>query len=143
LGRLPQAIINAIAKFKVEKERKHYLELLIRSEKKFKAIVELGQDCITLMDESFKLNYVSPGTEKILGWDTQVPIHGIFENVHPDDFSSVESIKSFALHHPNDSSSILFRINKKDQQYIWIEGTIANYLDDENVGAIVANVRDV
>ena len=114
------------------------------NEKRFRALIENSNDGITLMDENAAVIYRSPSTERITGW-SEAEMKGVnaTTHVHPDDLIVIQQIIPVLLENPGKLHPIAFRNKHKDGYFRWLEGTIVNMLEDENVNAVVINFKDV
>ena len=125
-------------------DRKLAEEKIIKSEKRFRSLVENAQDIISLSDENGIRFYVSPSIERIAGYTIKETINrSIFDLVHPDDIESIKSLQDEFMSAPGVIKPLSVRYLHKDGRTVWIEGTIINLLHDENVKAILANYHDV
>jgi PAS domain S-box-containing protein len=117
---------------------------LTKSEKRFRALIENNNDIISLMDRQFKVFYRSPSAVRITGWtDEEIVSMDGTKNIHPDDREKAGSIVKEIMVNPGKTISTLFRNQHKDGHYLWVEGTVINLLEEEDVNAIVFNFRDV
>jgi two-component system sensor histidine kinase UhpB len=125
-------------------ERKNAEESLRNSERHFRSLLENAHDLITLSDGKGKVFYVSPSIERITGHTIEETINNsVFQFVHPDEIQYGEKIRQEFLKRPGESIYISFRFRHKNGNYIWMEGTVINLLNDENVRAVVGNFHDV
>ena len=125
-------------------DRKLAEEKIIKSEKRFRSLVENAQDIISLSDENGIRFYVSPSIEKITGYTIKESINqSIFDLVHPDDIESIKKLRREFMADPGVIKPMSVRYLHKDGRTVWIEGTIINLLHDENVKAVLANYHDV
>ena len=125
-------------------ERKNAEENLRNSEKRFRSLIENSHDLISLSDGNANLFYVSPSVERITGHTISETINrSVFNFVHPDDIKYGEVAREQFLKHPGVSIPLSFRYLHKNGNYIWMEGTVVNLLDDENVKAVVGNYHDI
>ncbi len=133
-----------LTNFRDVTEIKEAEEELIKSEKRFKALVNNAEDIISLIDEEGRVIYVSPAFEKVTGYSIDYMIGRNFsEIVHPENVNESEKIFDELLVNPGKLFHRQNRFRHKEGHYIWVEGTLINLLNDENVKAIVANYRDV
>ena len=132
--------LNAVLEQRI-RERTAEIE---KKEKRFRALIENNYDIISLMDERFKIFYRSPSAARITGWTDEelLNIDGT-KNIHPDDRERAASIVKEVMANPGKPISTLFRNQHKDGHYLWVEGTVINLLQDEDVKAIVFNFRDI
>lgn len=133
-------MVGSMQDVTMQKEAEFLLE---KSEKRFRAMVQSGQDLIALMDASFNINYVSPNYKNITGYSINrlIGLNG-FELIHPDDYDSVlmevskiQTQRIISLPH--------YRFRAFDGSYKWFETTLTNFLNDEDIHAIICNTRDV
>lgn len=125
-------------------EQEQAKEKLAASEKLFRALIENSTEVITMMDASFKLIYRSPAAEKITGWSNEDMINvDATKNIHADDLDEAREIVKQVMANPGKQFQTIFRNLHKKGHYIWMEGTVTNWLHDDNVKAIVFNYRDV
>ncbi|MES1226515.1 MAG: PAS domain S-box protein, partial [Bacteroidota bacterium] len=117
---------------------------LERSEKLFRTVVENTQDIISLTNREGKVIYVSPAFEKLTGHATQDLLgKSSILIMHPDNSEESKAVFEKLLQNPGISIQRSNRLLTKNGNYIDVEGTVTNFLEDENVGAIVTNYRDV
>ena len=119
-------------------------EQIAKNERRFRSILENNFDVITLMDESFKVIYRSPGAVRIFGWQGEDNKgEKVTKNIHPDDLAQSQNIIEFVINNPGKIANTLFRVKHNKGHYLWLEGIVINRLQDEDVKAIVFNYRDV
>ena len=125
-------------------ERRQALEALRASEERFRALVENSADAIVLVDATGGVLYQSRSAERIVGYSAEERRgRNALELVHPDDRASVARKLGECRARAGEIVVARFRGHRKDGQWLYLEGTAANHLDDPAVGAIVINYRDV
>jgi PAS domain S-box-containing protein len=68
-------------------------EEIIKTERRFRALIENSHDIITLLDESFKVIYRSPSASRNTGWtDKDMVGSDGTKNIHPDDTDKIRAI---------------------------------------------------
>jgi PAS domain S-box-containing protein len=119
-------------------------ESLLRSERRFRALIEHGSDGIVLIDPDNRIRYVSPTVTKVEGY-TPEELVGRFgtEHTHPDDLPLVQEVVGKLMANPGMPVPVLWRRRSKSGEWLWLEGTATNLLHDPAVGAIVTNYRNV
>jgi PAS domain S-box-containing protein len=127
-----------------------HIKTLIESKKpvftepRFRALIENSNDAIILRDENFAVIYCSPASERILGWTNEERCSELAADlVHPEDLLQMLELRQYVLDNPGIPVQMTYRIKHKNGHYLWSEGIMTNWLHDENVKAIVSNVRDV
>jgi len=117
---------------------------LVKSEGRFRALIENNFDAITLKNENGKILYQSPAVERMMGYRMEDTNGANASNFfHPDDVPDLLKRVDMALKNPGKPIYGMNRMLHKDGHYIWVEGTTTNLLEDENVTAIVGNFRDI
>jgi PAS domain S-box-containing protein len=127
---------DATAKLKAQED-------LLRSEQRFKALVQDGSDMITIIDKNFHYKYVSPASLRVFGAEPSFFVgQDSFQYIHPDDLSRVrEEAKQIWSKKKIQLSPYRYKDVKGD--WLWIETFAANLLDDPAVEGIVCTSKDV
>lgn len=119
-------------------------ETLRRSEVRFRAMVAKGHDGIALLTADARDLYQSPAFERLLGYRFgETPDLSWQDFVDEDERPKLAAALSKLMGHPGATVSLEFRLTKRDGSPCWIELTATNQIDDPNVGAIIANFRDI
>jgi PAS domain S-box-containing protein len=114
-----------------------------RRERRFRAMVQAGQDVIVLLDDQFRVQYVSANAEEICGF-AEKDLKGVlgFDRIHPQDLGmlfregkKIVSCRRLTL--PP------FRFKVKSGAYHWAEATINNHLGNADIRGFVVNLRDI
>ncbi len=117
---------------------------LEKNEKRFRTLVDQAEDIISLVDESGKVIYVSPAFERATGYSVDYMIGRMnTEIMHPDQIEESTAVFKNLLDNPGKIFHRLNRFRHIEGHYVWVEGTVVNLINDENVKAIVANYRDI
>jgi two-component system cell cycle sensor histidine kinase/response regulator CckA len=141
---LERAIRHALALHAEEQQRLHAEAAVRASEERFRALVENSSDALLLIDAEGRVTYLTPSSERHLGWKREQMIgRSIFEFVHPDDREQVGVRMTDALEHPLRPITQEIRFQHADGDWRIMEGIGVNRLDDPSVRAIVVNARDV
>jgi PAS domain S-box-containing protein len=125
------------------KEKIEQEEAILRSEQRFKALVQEGSDLIRIIDVKGNYVYVSPSSNLILGIEPEKFIgRNALEFVHPDDLERNKSIlASMATEHRVNLPP--FRFQNYNKEWRWLESVLTNMLDNPAVNGIVINSRDI
>ena len=116
----------------------------LESELPFRALIEHCFDCISLRDKQGRILYHSPSCQKVTGY-TADEVKGMFlaDLIHPEDRLDFLKRQDKCVRNPGVPVYGVHRSRHKTGNYIWVEGTITNLLNDENIRAIVSNFRDI
>ena len=106
---------------------------LAESESRFRLLAENSTDMISRHDLQGNYLYTSPACRILLGYDPEELVgHSSFEFIHPDDIPFIDRVRSNIIKQPIDSTTI-FRIRRKNGDYIWLE-TIGHTIFDKETG---------
>jgi diguanylate cyclase (GGDEF)-like protein/PAS domain S-box-containing protein len=105
-----------------------------------RVLIENSVDLIVRGDANRNRIFVSPSSREILGYEPSDLMGGhAYELVHPDDAAQV-SAKFQQVGPDNPCQSIVFRMRRRDGDYIWVEGRYRHLPQD---GGILAMLRDI
>ncbi len=106
---------------------------LAESESRFRLLAENSTDMISRHDPLGNYLYASPASRILLGYEPEELVgHSSFEFIHPDDVPFIDRVRSNIIKQPIDSTT-LFRIRRKNGDYIWLE-TIGHTIFDKKTG---------
>lgn len=130
----------------IEKQFQDRTQELLKSEERFRLLVQNSSDIITLIDREGIIKYRSPSIKTILGYPAKKQIGiNIYNNnlVHPDDRK--EAIRFFQklLKRKNVNITAEFRMQHRDGSYRNIESVGRNLLEDPHINGIIINYRDI
>jgi len=112
------------------------------SAERFRAVVQNGSDLIFILDASHGLNYMSPSAANLLGGDALLIGASLLDFVHPESVEEVLSgIKKTATQRTVKLNDI--KIKDANGNWLWLESTIDNLLDNSAVQGLVVNARDI
>lgn len=118
---------------------------IIKNEKRYRALVEHGNDVLWILSEDGTLNYSSPSIEKVLGYSQQeVMAMDISTILHPDDRQHIFGEIAESIQKPGETIQVTpARMKHKKGGWRWFGGTITNMLHDPAIGGIVDNFKDI
>lgn len=125
-------------------ERVRAEEAIRKSEALFREVVENSHDGIVMLDSGCQVKYVSPSYERVAGY-TSGDIVGTSgpSYIHPDDQSMTAGAIRALMQSPNTSVTVQYRQRHKTGEWIWVETTATNLLDDPQAQSIVLSSRDI
>ena len=111
-----------------------------RSEEQYRLLADHSTDLIVRFGPDCQRQYVSPASERLLGYRPEELLHGHPREItHPEDWPVYERNIAEALrcgHAP----PVTYRIRKKDGTYIWVETESQGFGIDKG---LILNFRDV
>lgn len=131
--------------FREQEASRHYRNVLMGNELKFKTIVEYVFDGITILDKDGNKKFVSNNSEKITGYSPEEYSEGAmdFDRIHPDDLQRViENFRNITDGHI-ERSTIYYRYLHKDGKWRNLEVTVTNLLENPGIEGILFIYRDV
>jgi PAS domain S-box-containing protein len=125
-------------KIKIEQD-----ERILKSEQRFKALIQESSDLIRILDVEGNFTYVSPASTTILGILPEEFIgKNALEFVHPNDVEKVSA--SFQKMLIVDRLILEpYRVHDHKMEWRWFETVFTNMLDNPAVKGIVGNSRDI
>lgn len=121
-------------------------ETAVRSEgeARLSSLVEHASDMICILDRETAIRYASPSIERVLGHRPEAVIgQHLRDFLHPDDRSAALAY----IHHIGEQGGrpmpTEFRLRHGSGEWRDAEALATNLLDNQSVGGIVLNVRDV
>jgi len=124
--------------------RKQTEEELIKSEERFRALIENALDGIMLLSAEGHIIYQSPSNQQILGYPPEdMQGRHISEFIHPEDLSDTINTFSQVVQNPGSVELAGLRVRHQDGSYRVVEGTGRNLLDNLYIEGVVINYKDV
>ena len=125
-------------------ERKRAIDKLQQSEERFRSIMALSPDIISIISETGELIYNSPAALNIHGYNQEEMIGlNTFELIHPDDQGPINSVFQEILANPGQIKTAQFRYQNKDGSYVWMECCACNQLANPHINGIIAVSRNI
>ncbi|HEX5724364.1 MAG TPA: PAS domain S-box protein [Longimicrobiaceae bacterium] len=113
-------------------------------ERRFRSLVQYGQDIIAVLEGDGEVRYASPAVERVLGYDAAgLEGRSFFGVVHPDDDGAAQRAFEAAIFHPGAPQRVEFRVRRRDEEWRTLETIVTSLLHDPAVEGIVVNARDV
>jgi len=111
---------------------------------RYRSLVEASTDIIAVVDADGTVTYVNRAVERILGYEPAKLIgDDVAEYAHPDDRETVRETIEALRTEPNETRTVELRLRRADGSWCWIEALVQNRLDNDVVGGILVNGRDV
>jgi PAS domain S-box-containing protein len=124
--------------------RKQAEEKLAAQEEFFRALIENSAHGVVVLDADGRVIYTGPSHKRILGHDGVEEYERSFTyNVHPDDVPRLVDAFARMRDNPDDKTLVEARTQHVNGNWLTIEATGHNLLDNPSVGGIVINFRDV
>jgi diguanylate cyclase (GGDEF)-like protein/PAS domain S-box-containing protein len=126
-------------------EQRERAEAALRqSAERFRALVQDSSDVITVSDEAGRIVYISPATERVMGYSPDdVSGTAYLGLIHPEDLAAAESMRAGVLTYEGVEHRTELRVRHSDGSWRWHEVTVRNLLGNPAVRGIVASHRDV
>ncbi|MDC6387564.1 PAS domain S-box protein [Maribacter sp. PR1] len=125
------------------KEKLEQEEKLLKSEKRFKALVTGAFDLVAVIDIKGHYLYMSPSITAIAGIPPEVFIgKNAFDFVHPDDKKQTAAELEKSI---KEDRVIMkpYRAKNHKNEWRWVESILTNMLDNSAINGIVINSRDI
>ncbi|MFB9841610.1 PAS domain S-box protein [Mucilaginibacter ginsenosidivorans] len=126
------------------REKRKVEDELIRSEMRFRALIEKSTEMKTLSSPDGKFLYASPSVTTTLGYTIDEFLHkSIVDLVHDDDMPAFLNKREGIIHAPGNSVFNEVRLRHKNGSWIWCEGFTTNMLHEPAINAMVSNFIDI
>jgi PAS domain S-box-containing protein len=117
---------------------------LRRSEERFRALIEHSTDIVTLLSPDGTILYGSPSTERVLGFRQDEMVgQNAFKFIQREDLPAIKRDFEYLAEKPGNTVNAEYRVKHKDGTFRHVEGHGKNLFEEQAVGAIVLNYRDV
>jgi diguanylate cyclase (GGDEF)-like protein/PAS domain S-box-containing protein len=125
-------------------ERRAADEALRASQDRFRSLVQHASEFVLVLGPESVIRYASPAVGRFLGSDPSALIGARRTgDLHPDDQEAFMAELAEVRDQPGRSGRFIARMRRFDGEYRCLEAIVTNLLEDDNVGGIVVNARDV
>ncbi len=120
------------------------IEEVNRTQKRMQLLLENASEVITIYEKDGIVRYISPSVEKILGYKQEDLIgNNDIDKVHPDSRDEIRRLFVELTENPNESITTQHQYVNSDGEYVWVEMTGSNQLEDPAIQGIIFNTRDI
>jgi len=125
-------------------DRKEAQEALVKSEERFRSILQFLTDIIWIVDKDLVISYESPSSSRVMGYKPGYLLGKKGTDfIHPDDLPVVLRDFSPVIENKNDYIPTEFGARHANGHYIRLEAIANNLLDHKAINGIVITCRDV
>ena len=125
-------------------ERKRLEETVQASEERFRSLMDLSPDIISIILEDGTLDYNSPAALAIHGYTQEEMIgRNTFDLIHPDDQPQCTAYIDSLVNKSPGPDSVQYRYRNKDGSYVWMEATAVNQFDNPHIRGLIVISRDI
>ncbi len=108
-----------------------------------KMVSNIG-DVIEIIDKDGINLYQSPNIEQLFGWKPKELIgKSTWDIIHPDDAAFGQQFLDNLAKEDGATGTIELRNKRKDGEYVWIEATVVNLLNDKDIHGFLSNYHDI
>ncbi|ERH09218.1 MAG: PAS sensor histidine kinase [halophilic archaeon J07HX64] len=135
--RLAHRVSNVVRQYRAEQS-------VEATQRQYTRLIEASSDVVTVLDSDGQFTYLSPATERRLGYHPEELLgRPLFEFVHPADRSTAAQQLATLIDEPDRAVSVEVRFEQPDGSWRWIEARGRNLLDDPDVNGLVMYARDI
>ena len=115
------------------------------SAEQYKTLIKQGSDAVSIVSEDGTIQYQSPNTFQIKGWEPEELVgENIFEYIHPDDRSRVtDEFRSLVGTQGHIEKQIEFRFRTKNRGWVWLETTGTSPGPETPIDGYITTSRDI
>ncbi len=144
LARLVPAVERELREAAVRASRRQAVKDLRASELRHRSLIENASDVIAVLDSKGFVQFVSPACERVLGRNAEALINSDwFALAHGEDQDRLRAEFSQALGQAGTPTVIGGRFIAADGSERMLDTIARNLLDDESIGGVVINARDI
>ncbi|MBN2059355.1 MAG: PAS domain S-box protein [Deltaproteobacteria bacterium] len=119
-------------------------EALIKSEERFRTLIQNSSDIIVIMNEEGSFIYETSAVQSILGYEKGHLIGKTpADFIHPDDIERVLNDLGEVYSNTNPGTPTEFRFLKADGTWVYLEAIGKNLLDYPGINGMVITARDI
>ncbi|MBK6263659.1 PAS domain S-box protein [Marivirga sp. S37H4] len=120
------------------------IEEVNRTQKRMQLLLENASEVITIYEKDGMVRYISPSVEKILGYRQEDLIDtNDIDKVHQDSRDEVRRLFVQLVENPGESITTQHQYANSEGEYVWVEVTGSNQLEDPAIQGIIFNTRDI
>jgi PAS domain S-box-containing protein len=113
-------------------------------QKRYQALIENSSDLILVVEEDATITYASPSIRNITGVEPEdVEGRNSLTFIHDDDRDEFEEMVDEILENPGERRRQEYRTYTADGDWIYLEASVWNLLDNPFVEGIVVNAREI
>ncbi len=119
---------------------------LIKSEERFRSILENSTDMISVLDDKGNRKYIANAKSffRVYGFsEDEINNQNVFDILHPDDIQPTRHLLSQMIENQLDYQALEVRGRRKDGKWVYIEVEAQNMLDNPLINGIVLTARDI
>jgi PAS domain S-box-containing protein len=124
--------------------QKLYENRLKVREERFRSLIENALDMIALVNAEGNLEYTSPAIERTFGYSPEeLSSASMSDILFGNDITHAVNVLNKIKKEPGKQISFITKSQTKKNRHIWLEGSMTNMLNVQDVNAIVINFRDI
>jgi len=125
-------------------DRRRAEDALRQSEEYFRSLIENSADMMAVLNADATIRYVSPATERVLGWKPEEWIGAdALSRLHPDELTAGRAILNELQDESGGTRTVEARLRHADGSWRQLEVTCRNLLLTRGVEGFVINAHDV
>ncbi len=130
-------------------ERKRVEEILRKSEKDFKSLIDSSPDGIIVTDTNGKIEIVNPSLLQMLQIKSKRASvllgNSCFNIIHPDERTKAETSFHLIVNNPNSLpyQSMETRLKTSSNRYIYTESSARPIIENDQVKRVIISIRDI
>lgn len=144
LARLGPAVARELREAASRRQKRALEAQLKEEEARFRAMIELSHEAVSVLDRTGRILYASPSTLRVMGFRPEECVgRSVFDFVYSEDVNVAKADLGELLGFSGDSTSREYRCVRRDGVMRWLEVTATNLLHVAHVHGLIVNYRDV
>ncbi|MBS1681887.1 MAG: PAS domain S-box protein [Bacteroidetes bacterium] len=114
------------------------------TQKRMQLLLENASEVITIYEEDGTVRYVSPSVETILGYNQrELQGNSDLDKIHLNSLEVAKNLFKSLRENPDERLTVQFEYKTKDGDYIWLEATGTNFMNNPAIRGYILNSRDI
>ncbi|MEF8814471.1 MAG: PAS domain S-box protein [Halovenus sp.] len=115
-----------------------------RELRRYEAFVENTSDAIAILDADGTIEYVSPASEAVFGYEPETLVgRDVRDFIHPEDVERVTEEAGALLGEPAETTVQEWRVERPNGSWVWIESTIVNGTGESSIDGLLVVSRSI
>ncbi|MEI6428659.1 MAG: PAS domain S-box protein [Pseudanabaena sp. ELA607] len=125
-------------------EHRRAIRILNRSESKLRTLMQHGSEIVNIIEIDTTVQYCNPLSIRILGYPAEEIIgRKLIQFIHPDDLLHFQNAINKVMETPSSIMPLVLRYHHVNGDWIYMEASVSNLLQDGNIQGIVIHARDI
>lgn len=139
-----ESIAQTLFNLKVNEQTRTLLEEISHAQNRIQNLLQNATELIAVYDTEFRISYISPSVDAILGYSTEELINtSDLENISDKHRGKFKQLMQQIIDFPDRDAVIEYEYTRKDGEEVWLEAVGKNMIGDPAIKGVVFNISDI